>query len=44
MSNHIIFRLLSEEDRVAVETFNPGIEPVSLEIPYNKIVGKYCPF
>ena len=44
MSNHIIFRLLSEEDRVAVENFNPGIEPVSLEIPYNKIVGKYCPF
>ena len=22
MSNHIIFRLLSEEDRVAVENFN----------------------
>ena len=44
MSNHIIFRLLSEEDRSAVEAFNPGIEPVSLEIPYHKIVGKYCPF
>ena len=44
MSNHIIFRLLSEEDRIAVENFNPGIEPVSLEIPYYNVVGKYCPF
>ena len=44
MSNHIIFRLLSEEDREAIELYNGSIEPISLEIPFNHIEGKYCPF
>lgn len=44
MSNHIIFRLLSEEDRVALEEFNGEIEPTVMRIPIFKVDSRYNPF